>query len=76
MKDKRFPKILLFSQPSRAKQKASHPRLVWGYTVKKDLREMGASWEGVKREALNRWGCKGRVRRCLGLGWLSALVSC
>jgi len=27
--------------------------------IKKDLKEMGTSWEGVKREALNRY--TGRV---------------
>jgi len=51
----RLPKIVLFSQPSRAKWKAGRPWLGWE-DVKKDLREMGTSWEGVKRDALNRLG--------------------
>ena len=51
MKDDRLPKV--FGQPSRAKRKAGHPRLRWEDVIKKDLKEIGTSWEGVKREALN-----------------------
>ena len=54
MKDDRLPKIVLFGQPFRAKQKAGRPRLKWGGdVVRKHLREMETSWKGVKREALN-----------------------
>jgi len=52
MKDHRLLKIFFFGQPSRAARKAGHPRLGWEYVIKKDLREMGTSWEGVKREVL------------------------
>ena len=56
MKDDRLPKIILFSQPFGAKRKAGHPRSGWEDVIKKECREMGTSWEAVKREALNRLG--------------------
>jgi hypothetical protein len=56
IKDDRLPKIVLFGQTSRAKQKAGRPRLGWEDVIKKDLRVIGTSWEGVTREALNRLG--------------------
>ena len=34
-KDDRLPKMVLFGQPSRAKQKAGHPRLGWEDFIKK-----------------------------------------
>ena len=43
MKDDRFPKIVLFSQPSSAKQKADSPCLGWEDFIKKDLKEMRTS---------------------------------
>ena len=46
MKDDRLPKIVLFSQPSRAKRKTGRPRPVWENVIKKDLNEMGTFWEG------------------------------
>jgi len=52
--DDRLPKIVLFDEPSRDKQKASRPWLKWEDVIKKYLKEIEASWEGVKREALNR----------------------
>ena len=76
MKDDRLPKIVLFGQPSRAKRKASRPRLGWEDIIKKDLKEMRTSWEGVKREALNGFGRKRSVRCCVGLRRLGAAVSC
>ena len=54
MKDDRLPKIVLFGQPSGATQKAGCPCLGREDVINKDLKEMGTSWEGVKREALNR----------------------
>jgi hypothetical protein len=42
---------------------------------KKDLRDMGASWEGAKREPLNILGWRS-VGCYVGLGWLCAAVSC
>ena len=42
----------------------------------KDLKEMGASWEGVKREALNRLRWRRSVCSCVGLRWIGAAVSC
>ena len=56
MKDDRLSKALLFCQSSRAEHKAGRPRLGWKDVIKKDLNEIGTSWEGVKREALNRLG--------------------
>jgi hypothetical protein len=76
MKDDRFPKIVLFVQPSRAKRKASRPRLGWEDVIKKDLKEMETLWEGVKREALNRLVWRRSVRSCVGLRWQGAAVSC
>ena len=51
MKDDRLPKIVLFGQQSRVKQKASRLWFGWEDLIRKDLREMGRSWEGSKREA-------------------------
>ena len=53
MKDDRLLKIILFGQHSRAKRKAGRPRQWWEGVVNNDLKEMGVSWEGVNREALN-----------------------
>jgi hypothetical protein len=57
MRDDRLLKIILFGQSSRAKRKTGRPRLGWEDVIKKDLKEMGTSWAGVKREALNRLCC-------------------
>ena len=43
-KDDRLPKIVLFGQPSRAKQKAGHPRLGLEDFINKALNEMGIFW--------------------------------
>ena len=56
MKDDRLQKIVLFDQSSGATRKAGRPRLGLEDIINKDLKEMGTSWEGVKREALNRLG--------------------
>ena len=56
MKDDIWPKIVLFGQPSGATRTTGRPRLGWEDVINKDLKEMGTSWEGVKREALNRLG--------------------
>jgi len=56
VKDDRLPKIVLFSQLSRAKQKAGCPQLRWEDVIKEDLKGIETSWEGVKREALNNLG--------------------
>ena len=74
MKDDRLPKIVLFGQPSGATRKAGRPFLGWEDVINKDLKEMGTSWEGVKREALNRLGWRS-VRSCVGLRRLGAAVS-
>jgi hypothetical protein len=76
MKDDRLPKIVLFGQPSRAKRKAGRPCLGWEDVIKIDLKEMGTSWAGVKREALNRLVWKRSVRSCVGLKRLGVAVSC
>ena len=73
--DDRLPKIVLFGQPPVTKRKEVHPRLGWEDVINKDLKEMGTSWEGVKRGALNRLGWRRSVRSCVGLRWLGATVS-
>ena len=50
MKDYKLVRIVPFGQPSKAKRKPGRLRLGLEDVVKKDLREMGNSWEGVKRE--------------------------
>jgi len=76
MKDGRLPMIVLFGQPSGATRKAGPPRLGWEDVINKDLKEMGTSWEGIKREALNRLGWRTRMRSCVDLRRLGAAVSC
>ena len=76
MKDDRFPKIFLFGQPSRAKRKAGRPRIRWENFTKKDLKEMGTSWEGVKRKAMNKLVWRRSVCSTVGLRRLVAAVSC
>ena len=76
IKSDRLPKIVLFSQPSRARWKAGRPCLGWEDVIKKDLNDMGASCEGVKRKALYRLGRRRSVRSCVGLRRLGAPVSC
>ena len=75
MKDDRLPKIVLFGQFSGAIRKAGRPCLRWEDVINKDLKEMGTSWEGVKREALSRLGLRRSVRSCVGLTRLGASVS-
>jgi hypothetical protein len=76
MKGDRLPKIVLFGLPTRAKQKAGCPQLGWEDVIKKDLRKIGTSCEGVKRETLNRLGWRRNYRSGFDLGWLDAVVSC
>ena len=76
MKDDRLPKIVLFSQPSRAKRKAACPWLGWEDIINKYLKEIGTTWEVVKRDALNRLGWRRSVRSCIDLRQLGAAVSC
>ena len=45
--------MVFFGQPCRAKQKAGRPFLEWEDFVRKYLREMGTSWEGVRKEIFN-----------------------
>ena len=49
MKDERLPKIVLFCQLSGATRIAGCSYLGWEDVINKDLKEMGTSWEGVKR---------------------------
>ena len=58
MKDDRLSNIVLFGQPSWAKRKAGHSLLGWEDVIKKDLKEMVTSLEGLKREDLNELGRK------------------
>ena len=48
MKDNRLPKIVLFGKSPGAKRETGYPRLGWENIIRRDLREMGTSWEGVK----------------------------
>ena len=48
MKDDKLQKIVLFGHPSRAKRKAGRPCLGWKDVIRKDLKEIETSWEGVK----------------------------
>jgi hypothetical protein len=75
MKDDRLPKIVLFGQPFRAKRKADNPSLGWEDVIKKNLKEMGISWAGVKRKNLNRLRWTSSVRSCFGLRRVGAVVS-
>jgi len=76
MKDNRLSKIVAFDQPLRAKQEAGRPWLGWEDVMKKDLREMGTFWEGLKRIALNRLEYR-RSEHCrVGLRRIGAAVSC
>ncbi|XP_065568986.1 uncharacterized protein LOC136032640 [Artemia franciscana] len=59
-----------------AKRKAGRPLLGWEDVIKKNIKEMGTSWEGVKRKALNRLGWRKSVRSCVGLRRISVVVSC
>ena len=47
----------------------------WEEVVRKDLKEMGTSSYGIKREDVNRLGWRMRTRRCVGLRWLGPAVS-
>ena len=76
MKDNGLVKIVLFGKSSRAEQKAGCPRLRWEDVIKKDLKKMVTSWDGVKKEALNRLGRRRSVGSCVGLRRLGAAVSC
>ena len=57
-------------------RKTGRPWLGLEDVVKKDLREMRTSWDGVKREALTRLGLRRSVPNCVGVRWLGAAVSC
>jgi hypothetical protein len=50
--------------------------LGWDYVVRKELREIKTSWEGIKREALNTIGWRRIVHNCVGLRRLGAAVNC
>ena len=66
MKDYRLLKIVLFGQPSGTTRKASRSRLLREDVTNKDPKEMVTSWEGVKREALNRLDWRRSVCSCVG----------
>nr|CAG4635377.1 EOG090X03UT [Artemia franciscana] len=46
-----------------------------GRTIRKDLKEMETSWDGVKKEVLNRLGQRISIRSCFGLRRLGAAAS-
>ena len=76
MKYVRSSEVILSSQPCRAKRKADRSQLGREDTIKKDLRELGTSWESLKNETLNILGLRRSVRSCVGHGQLGAVVSC
>ena len=65
-KDDRLSEIVLVDQSSRTKRKVGHPQIGLGDVIRKDLKEMGTFWVGVKREALNRLRWRRSVRSCVG----------
>ena len=75
LKNDRLQKIALFGHPSRGRWKAGCPRLSWEDDVKKDLREIGTSWEVINRKTLKRSGWRISERSCVGLRRLSNAVS-
>ena len=75
MKEDILPNIVLFGQPSGATRKAGRPCLGWEDVINKYVKEMGASWEGVKREDLNRLCWRRSVRSCVGPRRLGAAMS-
>jgi len=54
--DDRLLKVVLVGQLPRAKLKACPPQLGWKYVVKKYSIKKGTTWEGVKKEAIDRLG--------------------
>ena len=75
MKDDRLPESFLFGQPFRAKRKAGCPRLGWEDVIKKNLKKIVISWEGVKRKALNKLGWRRTVHSCVSLRGFCSAVS-
>ena len=67
IQDDRLPKIFLFGQSSRAKQKLCRLRLIWDDALTKDQREIGSLLDGAKREALNGLVWKRSIRCCVCL---------
>ena len=64
-----------FHQPPRVELKAGRTRLGWEDVVRGDLREMGTSWEGVKRESLHRLGRRSKYF-CVCLRQRGSTISC
>jgi hypothetical protein len=76
MKEYILLNFVLFGEPSRAKQIAGHSRLRLEGVINEDLKEMGTSWEALKREALNRVGWRRNMHNCFDLWWLGTAASC
>ena len=72
MKNDRLPKIVLFCQVSRARRTEGCPRFGWEDKVKFKIN--GVSWDGAKREVLDRLEWRRSVRSFVGLRWLGAAV--
>ena len=58
-----------------ATRKAGRSLLGWEDVINKDLKDMGTSWEDLKREALNRLGWRRSMCSSVCLRRLSAAVS-
>ena len=56
MKNDRLPKIVLIGQPFKPRRMTFRFGMEWKDAIRKDLREIETSYEGVKMEALNRLG--------------------
>ena len=67
IKDDVLPRTAIFGQPSGAKWKTSRRCLRWEVVIKKYLRKMRISGEGLKMQALNRLEWRKSVRSCIGL---------
>ena len=53
IKNDRLSTIVLAGHPSGAKQRAVRPQMAREDIIGKNLREIGISWEDVKRDALD-----------------------
>ena len=76
MKDDRLRKTVLFGQLPSAKQKEGGSRTDLDEVFRKNLIEIGTSWEGVKRESLNRLVWSSCALICAVLRQLGPAISC
>lgn len=75
MTDERLPRLLLFGKPQEGRKKAGRPVMGWEEVIRKDLKNIGLSWEVAKVEAQNRGGWRRSVRQSTVLRRLPAAMS-